>query len=41
MEEKGLPGKEFLEHYKAAVKKYEPQSTYVSPFVRFTDLSMK
>jgi TRAP-type C4-dicarboxylate transport system substrate-binding protein len=41
MEGKGVPGKKFLDLYKPALKKYESQSTYVSPFVRFSDLNLK
>lgn len=41
MEAKGLPGKKFLDTYIPALKKYEPQSTYISPFTRFTDLVLK
>ena len=40
MEEKGLPGKKCFEEYQKAIKKYESKATYVSPFVRFKDLSM-
>ncbi len=41
MEEKGLPGKEFFKAYKAAVEKYNGESTYESPFKRFPDLQLK
>jgi len=41
IEGKGLPGKRFFELYKEAIKKYEPTSTYISPFVRFSDLTLK
>ena len=41
MQKKGLPGKEVFDKYKAAVKKFEPESTYVSPFVRYKDLLLK
>jgi TRAP-type C4-dicarboxylate transport system substrate-binding protein len=41
MEAKGLPGENFFEDYKAAIEKFEPDSTYVSPFERFEDLQMK
>ena len=41
MNKKGLPGKEVFDKYKAAVKKFEPESTYVSPFVRYKDLFLK
>ena len=41
MEKKGLPGKEVFQKYKAAIKKYEPESTYVSPFTRYQDLILK
>lgn len=41
MEKKGLPSKKFFEAYKASVEKYNSESKYVSPFVRFPDLELK
>lgn len=41
MDKKGLPGKKFFEAYKAAVEKFNGESKYESPFVRFKDLQLK
>ena len=41
MESKGLPGREFFDKYQSAIKKYQKDGTYISPFVRFEDLRME
>lgn len=41
MEDKGLPGATFFDALNEAIHKYEPQSDYVSPFVRFKDLNIE
>jgi len=40
MESKGQPGVEFFDKLTSAIKKHEPQSTYLSPFVRYPDLKL-
>jgi TRAP-type C4-dicarboxylate transport system substrate-binding protein len=41
IESKSLPGVEFFDMLTSAIKKHEPKSTYVSPFIRYQDLKLK
>lgn len=41
MQAKGLPGKEFHEKLVVSIKNYEPESKYISPFVKYPDLAFK